>query len=208
MDELIRKLFNPINYVGKQQILESALNELNGYLEYDGYKVSVENRRCKITALDVPAVEVEHRFELTDDFVHQQFEKLDRKLSENDFDGAIASARSLIEGVLANLHEQITARQLPKSGELRKDFKVVRDLVNLSPDQQTDETVKQILNGLASLVDGLDSLSNQMGDRHRRRYKPEKRHAKLAVHSAKTIVDFLVDTYLTRVGTAPPQSTV
>lgn len=34
-----------------------------------------------------------------------------------------------------------------------------------------------------------------MGDRHPRRYKPDKRHAILAVNSALVIAQFLVETY-------------
>jgi abortive infection Abi-like protein len=63
--------------------------------------------------------------------------------------------------------------------------------LGLSPDQHTEENVKQILNALTSVIDGVDALSNKMDDRHRRRYKPERRHAKLVVNAAKTIVEFL-----------------
>ena len=37
-------------------------------------------------------------------------------------------------------------------------------------------------------------LRNKMGDAHVRTYKPERHHAKLAVNSAKTLTDFLIDT--------------
>ncbi len=44
------------------------------------------------------------------------------------------------------------------------------------------------------MIEGLDNLSNIMGDRHIRPVKPQRHHARLCVNSAKTIVNFLYDT--------------
>jgi hypothetical protein len=199
LDNLLTTVLDPVEFVEDQQQLTSVLEKLNKYLAFDGYQIQIKGKKCKITNIVDPVVQVENACQLTDDFVHEQFSKLDEKLRAEDLDGAITNSRSLIEGVIAEIYQRLTGESLEKSGDLRQDFKAIRQLMNLSPDAHADETVRQILQGLNSIVSGIDSLSNQMGDRHRRRHKPQKRHAKLAVNAAKTTVDFLLDTYLSRI---------
>jgi hypothetical protein len=198
LGRLVCLILNPVNFVESEAQLQSIIEKLNKYLAFDGYAVVLRGKRCLITQLANDPIEIEHQDRLSDDFIQEQIEKLGRKLTDRDFDGAITNSRSLVEGVLAELHEKLTGEQITKTGDLRQDFKKVRSLLNLSPEMHSDEAVRQVLNGLNSIVDGIDSLSNQMGDRHRRRLKPQKRHAKLAVNAARTCVDFLVDTYLAR----------
>ena len=105
------------------------------------------------------------------------------------------SARSLIESALARIYAELTGTRLKDFGDLQRDFRRVRDLLQMAPDKYTEGAIRQILNGLSSVIQGVDSLSNQICDRHRRRFKPAARHAKLATNSAKTVVDFLIDSY-------------
>jgi hypothetical protein len=58
-----------------------------------------------------------------------------------------------------------------------------------------DNTLNQILRGLNSVVVGIAALSNQMGDRHSRTYKPQEHHAHLIVNSAFTLCEFIIGTY-------------
>jgi hypothetical protein len=199
LDDLVTTILDPVEFVEDQQQLASMLQKLNAYLAFDGYQITIKGKKSKITNIVDPVVQVENEYRLTDDFVHEQFSKLDEKLRTEDFDGAITNSRSLIEGVVAEIHQKLTGKSLEKSGDLKQDFKAIRGLMKLSPDAHTDETVRQILQGLNSIVSGIDTLSNQMGDRHRRRHKPQMRHAKLAVNAAKTTVDFLLDTYLSKI---------
>jgi len=53
----------------------------------------------------------------------------------------------------------------------------------------------EILRGFISIVNGLASLRNTASDAHARSYRPEQHHARLAVNTAKTVVDFLFETY-------------
>ena len=45
----------------------------------------------------------------------------------------------------------------------------------------------------ASAVDA--TVRDKMGDAHVRSYKPARHHAKLAVNAAKTLLDFLYDSF-------------
>lgn len=196
LEGLIKSLLNPINFIDNEEKLVSIIDTFNKYLDFDGYNVLIKDKKCKIVALNSREVEIENTKHLDDDFILEQIRKSEEKMSLGDFDGAITNARSLLESVIGYIHKHLTGENLEKTGDLKKDYKSVRNSLNLTPDMYTDENIKQILNGFISIVDGIDRISNQMGDRHRRRVKPERRHAKLAVNSVKTLSDFLYDTWL------------
>lgn len=44
------------------------------------------------------------------------------------------------------------------------------------------------------MVENIDNLSNEMGDRHIRPVTPQRHHAQLCVNAAKTLINFLYDT--------------
>jgi hypothetical protein len=76
---------------------------------------------------------------------------------------------------------------------LPKDFKEIKKLLNLAEKDYLDNSFKEIISGLTSIVNGISSIGNKMGDRHSREYKPERHHAKLVANSSKILVDFLYD---------------
>ena len=129
-------------------------------------------------------------------FIDEQIQKCDRKIMEGDFDGAITNARSLLEGVLIEMERQLDLSQPSYDGDLPKLFKRVQALLNLDPSRKdVNDTIRQILVGLTSIVMGLAGLRNKMSDAHAVSYKPQKHHAKFAVNSAKTAADFIFETF-------------
>lgn len=127
------------------------------------------------------------------EFAVEQLSKCEEKVKNGDYDGAITNSRSLIEDIIADIYKTVSGEELEKSGDLKEDYKKIKSLLNLSTDKEADNNIKQILRGFVSIIDGIDSLSNKMGDRHRRQVKPERHHAKLCVNSAKIISDLLYD---------------
>jgi hypothetical protein len=68
-------------------------------------------------------------------------------------------------------------------------------MLELDPGRKDiSDSVKQVLGALSSIVLGIASLRNRMGDRHARSYKPSKRHASLVVNAAKTLAGFVIET--------------
>ena len=70
--------------------------------------------------------------------------------------------------------------------------------LNIAPSQHTEETFKRILGGAVSVVEGIGSLRNKIGDAHghgKRAVRPSARHAQLAVNLAGTIATFIVETW-------------
>ena len=120
-----------------------------------------------------------------------------------DPEGAITVARTLLETV--------TKRILDESGEAYSDkddlpklYASAARILNLAPNQHTEEPIKAILGGAMNLVNGIGPLRNRLSDSHGRGGKlpvrPSPRHASLAVNTAGAIATFLVETFLERQG--------
>ncbi len=137
--------------------------------------------------------------------------KCEAKIATGDFDGAITNARTLTEAVLLAIEREITKAVLPYDGDLPRLYKRVQGLLNLGPEQKgLAESLKSVLGGLAAIVQGLATLRNRMSDAHPRQYLPRRHHAQLAVNSAKTLCQFLFDTFeyqRSRAESAPPTVT-
>jgi hypothetical protein len=103
---------------------------------------------------------------------------------------------SLLEAVLFEIEGRMEPARPNYSGDLPKLYRRVQKLLNLDP-ARTDisDSLKQILSGLVNVVSGLAPLRNKMGDAHVRTYKPDRHHAKLAVNAAKTVTDFIIDSF-------------
>ena len=80
-------------------------------------------------------------------------------------------------------------------GDLVKLYKRVQKLLNIEPDRKDiSDSLRQILSGLISIVNGLAAMRNKMSDAHAATYRPSRHHAKLAVYAATTLADFLFET--------------
>lgn len=203
MAALIREILDPREFLDTNLDQRAAIDFLNQWLKYDGYEIVTDGDAVKIRDLQGAAVEFKHPFEGSEEdghiFIEQQLAKADEKIREGDWDGAITNARSLLEAVLTELERELDPDPEPYDGDLPKLFKRVQKLLNLDPARPDVEgPLKQVLSGLASIVSGLSGLSNKMGDRHVRTYKPAKRHALLVVNAAKTLANFVLDTHYAR----------
>jgi hypothetical protein len=118
------------------------------------------------------------------------------KIETGDYSGAITNARSLIEAVCVKIELELDPQKaIGNDGDLVKMFNRVRKLLHLDPSRQDiSDSLKQVLIGLSSIINGLAAMRNKMSDAHGVVYKPSRHHAKLAVNSAKTLADFLFDT--------------
>jgi len=129
---------------------------------------------------------------------HLWFKALDRL--HRDPDGAITASRALLESVCKSVLQAMGESYKNKWSLPRLYREAVKHL-NLSPNQHAEEVFRKILGGCSSVVDGLAFLRNEYGDAHGkgpRRYKPDPRHAQLAVDLAGSISVFLVATLKAR----------
>jgi hypothetical protein len=135
------------------------------------------------------------------DGVHAVWAKaLDRRNS--DPEGAITIARTLLKTVCKRILDECSITYTDKE-DLPKLYSMTAKLLNLAPDQHTEEPIKAILGGAMTLVNGIGTLRNRLSDSHGRGGKPVRpsaRHAKLAVNMAGALATFLVETYIERQG--------
>jgi len=210
LKKVILSAFDPRDYMGAQVYdpakqehrsadLQAAVKYVNEFLAFDGFEIVSQGAGFNIIdkttgeiSLDV-TVETDH---LSLAFILEQIEKSRLKIGQGDYDGAITNARSLVEAVLSAVEKEFDQSPPGYDGNLPKLYRRVQVHLNLTPDsQKISDNLKQVLSGLSNIIHGLSGLSNVMGDRHVREYKPSKHHAVLLVNSAMTFCSFIFDTY-------------
>jgi len=130
------------------------------------------------------------------DGVHAVWNKaLERRHA--DPEGAITSARTLLETVCKRVLDE-TQTPYTDRDDLPSLYKAAATSLNIAPSQHTEDTFKRILGGATSVVEGLGSLRNKIGDAHgqgKRAVRPTARHAQLAVNLAGTMATFIIETW-------------
>jgi hypothetical protein len=131
-------------------------------------------------------IQVEEVDIISDEYLQEQIDKCITKINNDDYDGAITNARTMIEELLLTIEERITGIRPKNEGDLLKIYKSVRKLLKLeSTDDKIDNSLNQIIIG----------FNNIISDRHACEYRPCKRHALLVVNSCLTISKFLISSY-------------
>lgn len=199
--EGIEAALHPRHFLDTPYEVGEAVAYFDKYLKYDGCELCQSGGALyRVRALGEPLVEVEAQLNpaqhASHEFIGEQIAKCDRKLREEDYDGAITNARSAVEAVLCDIESRIDPNPPPYDGDLAKLYKRVQKLLNLDPDRpDIGDSLRQLLRGLVSIVGGLAPLRNKMGDAHVRKYKPSRHHAKLAINASKTLLDFVYDSF-------------
>lgn len=198
--QLVNTVFDAREFIGNEFEPEGAVEHLNKFLKFDGYALVRNGEHYIVRELNATTVQFDTPFpesqEVNHVFIAEQVRKCDIKIEEGDFGGAITNARSLVEAVLVEIEKQLSSSPLRYDGDLIKLNKRAQILLNLEPDRKDiGDSLRQILSGFSSVVNGLASMRNKMSDAHASGYKASKHHAKLAVNAAKTFVDFIFDTY-------------
>nr|WP_249170879.1 abortive infection family protein [Burkholderia vietnamiensis] len=115
---------------------------------------------------------------------------------ETDPEGAITSARTLLESVCKHILEE-TSTEHEDAPDLNKLYSLTAKELNLSPSQHTEQVFRQILGGCTAVVEGLGAVRNRLSDSHGKgkvAAKPLPRHAELAVNLAGSVALFLLAT--------------
>ncbi len=149
----------------------------------------VKDLKSIIRSRDIPSLRVE----------------IDRAVAsvETDPAAAITAACAIFEAFCIDYIENEGIECPKKLGALAL-WKVVRSRMKLSPATGMDSSLKQILGGLASVVNGVSSLRNRSGSAHgrgSREYRVEAHDAKLAINAAATLVVYLFDVGITGANT-------
>ena len=129
---------------------------------------------------------------------------LERALAsaKHDPEDAVTAACSTVESVCRSILIE-SAQPLPDKKDIKGLFNAVKKPLGLSNDR-TDldsliaDDVRKVLNGLATVVEGIGALRTHGGDAHGRERgysRIDQRIASLAIHAASTVALFLIETW-------------
>ncbi|WP_374988639.1 abortive infection family protein [Priestia megaterium] len=185
VEELILTIhFDTSDYAEALNLISTLFNSFIDDIEMKSIDVQIVHIKCEVPE------------ELSYNHILEDISKCENRVETGDYSGALTSARSLIEGVCKEIIYNIEGQDVEGSPNLPKLFKRVRNHLNLDPSNEAlHQSLQQVISGLIQVVQGLNEVRNIGGDGHTRKVSPSLHHALLVVNSAKTVVNFLFDTY-------------
>lgn len=193
-EELIEQLQQAQSRVINPESVDTTIETLLRRVERDGF--TFQSGRFVSVKPQSVLVEVAATIALTEDSIAEHLEKARAKVEAGDHSGAIASAYTLVEEFLKELLRKTNTPFNENEGDTRALYKLVATPLNLDPKgDHLEKYLKSIIDGLQRQIGGLYEVANKASDRHARRYNPAKHHAKLAVNTAFTLCEFLLESY-------------
>lgn len=120
--------------------------------------------------------------------------------SQSDPEGAITSARTLLEAACKHILDEIEI-EYSHNSDLSELYKLTAKQLNLAPEQHQEQMFKKVLGNCSGVISGLGEIRNKLGDAHaqgKRSFKAQTRHAELAINLAGTMSQFLLVTHTTK----------
>ena len=178
--------FRPEIADGQKRIRESlAKNQLtyqiNGYVGLAGANISAKTLADFLRAGDFPSVEAEFK---------RAIEQLER-----DPQAAITASCSIIEATCKTYIETF-ALEMPTKQTVQYLWRAVQSHLGLNLDRTLRDDQKRILQGLASVVDGVGAYRTHIGSAHGRGVSPPSLNvsdARLAVNASHSLVIFIME---------------
>lgn len=93
LDKCIKKLFNPVNFIGKISELDNYIKDLNQYLAFDKWQVIRDNTVITFKKADKVKLHDDKVEEKADDFLEREFE--DVSLEKLGLDGTITDVLNI-----------------------------------------------------------------------------------------------------------------
>ena len=210
---IIEEVVNPLYDNEEKPIYEIAVT-LDKCLKKDGYKLVVNKSEHEFLDGSYPTYYEEKCYKvkkinddniilsgttrinsLSHNFIKEQIHKAKNKLASDDYDGVITNIRSMLEAVQEEIIKLRGETVPDHKGDLIKLYKGTKKVLNLEANNKLSDILNQILSGLNNINVGLAGLSNKASDRHARKYKPAKHHAKLAIEIGFAFCEFLISSH-------------
>lgn len=181
--------------IEKEQIAQ-IFAVMNNLLSHENYKLEQRGNKWIFSSIDNDVIDGPQISALSTEFLDTQIEKCRNKITENDFDGAITNARSMVEEVLLEIRNQKTGDRGKYDGDISNLYKDVRKMINLNPDMPgITQPMQQIYTGMTNIILGVGSLRSKISDAHAPEYIAQRHHAVLCVNCAYALVMFLSSIY-------------
>lgn len=176
-DEEINRLIKIVNVLGYEYNKDTG-------------KITKNEREVNLSTIKSLAI----KFDI--EYVLKECNRIEKE-ALTDPEEAITSAKSMVESTLKHILDS-EGEKFNNNETLRGLYKKVSNIMNLSPGGHNENTFKTILSGMINVINGLDEVRNEYGDAHgksKKNYRPETRHAFLAINAARTITEFLLASY-------------
>jgi len=192
--DFLIELLHPSTREGSDS--KSLKDMINYYLKKDGYQIVedeeyYEENTSTYKIVEINPTQIEKSFKTTDSFVHEAYEKIDKRLRDEDYSGAVTSSRTLLEYTIKDIYSQITGDTIDKIDDLQEGFKKVQKLLKLDFDKTIDDNKKKILRSFVTIINSLAPLFNSLGDRHGSKSSAGRNTALFCTDSTKIFVNFL-----------------
>lgn len=195
-DSTWRSYFEAINEIIKRDGYElHAVGDLSGYEIFGWEDVRAKTGSIVVTT-DTP--------EFNTEYIIKQICSMEEAIADRPYD-AIGKAKELVETCCKEIIIKCGA-SYDEKWEIPQLSQAARDVLNLMPnkvpeDKKARETIVSILGSLANIVQKIAELRNSYGSGHGKRagfVGLGSRHARLASDAAKTFINFMWSTYLSR----------
>lgn len=166
----------------RESLAKSQLSyQINGHITLAGATPTARTLADYLKAGDLGSIEVE----------------FDRAIGQIDRDphAAITAACAIIEAT-CKAYIETFGLAMPANQSISYVWKVVQAHLGLNPNPTLQDDQKRILQGLASIVDGIGAYRTHIGSAHGRGISPPTiagHEARLAVNAAHTIVIFVLE---------------
>lgn len=171
---------------GQQRIRESLAKsqltyQINGHITLSGATTTTRTLADYLKSGDYASIEAE-------------FDRAIAQLAQ-DPQAAVTAACSIIEATCKSYIETF-GLAMPANQSISHVWRVVQGHLGLNPDPTLRDDQKRMLQGLASIVDGVGAYRTHIGSAHGRGMSPpslDVSEARLAVNSAHTAVIFVLE---------------
>ena len=199
--EAIEARLDPRDYIDTSWDPAQVANEITKVIKYDGYEVVQQGDFFKVKLRNSGVVIGETIDVVSHDFIREQIQKCNDKLTSGDYNGAITNSRSLVEAIFIEIIERSEKVQFKNDGNFLNLWGRVKKNLRMDIDKESEpDFVYKIVSGIDTSLNGLAALSNNASDRHANKFRTRLHHAKLAVNLATTICDFLVSVWIIKYG--------
>ncbi len=206
-------MLHPVVRTDRQET-ETLLQLFNDLLAADGFEIIERTRlsgrpvyaaRLKITGAPLSIRSARNLLKSFDaEYLSQQMTRLETAIP-HDPALAIGTSKELVETCCKTILQDRNC-EVDKNWELTKLVKETWKALKLRADDIPDEakaveTIRRLLNNLATVTQGLAELRNEYGTGHGKAASAKglnARHAKLAVGAATTLAVFLFETHQER----------
>jgi len=198
LNKILENYVDPTRFGGDEKVVKIIIDKFNDILKYEGYKFQKVGLFYKIIKEGEIMVEIDaykNKNNIDHVYISQEIEKCKHKINNNDFKGAITSARTLCETVLIHAIELLSNEKFDYKGNILVLYKKLKNILNGNEVfiNKYPSYFKEILSGIYTCINGLTALRNNASDSHANKFNTQKHHAKLAVNLSLTICDFIID---------------